>query len=59
MGDIRIITVPEADPVLTGMLHDIADQAGTNSFHDFCTWINCVTRRRCGTGHILASCHDR
>jgi len=39
-GDVRTVTVPKADPIPTGTLHDIADQAGAEDFHDFCEWVN-------------------
>jgi predicted RNA binding protein YcfA (HicA-like mRNA interferase family) len=41
-GEVRTVTVPKADPVPTGTLNDIADQAGANDFHDFCKWIDSV-----------------
>jgi predicted RNA binding protein YcfA (HicA-like mRNA interferase family) len=41
-GEVRTVTVPQADPIPTGTLHDIADQAGANDFHEFCRWIDGV-----------------
>lgn len=38
----RVVTVPRADPVPTGTLHDIADQAGADDFYEFCKWIDSV-----------------
>lgn len=39
-GEVRTVTVPQADPIPTGTLQGIADQAGANSFHDFCEWVD-------------------
>ena len=39
-GEVRTVTVPKADPIPTGTLHDIADQAGAEDFHDFCRWVD-------------------
>jgi len=39
-GDVRTVTVPKADPIPTGTLHDIADQAGAEDFHNFCEWVD-------------------
>lgn len=41
-GEVRTVTVPKADPIPNGTLHDIAKQAGANDFHDFCRWIDAV-----------------
>lgn len=41
-GEVRTVTVPQADPVPTGTLHDIAEQAGANDFREFCKWIDDV-----------------
>lgn len=38
--EVRTVTVPQADPIPIGTLHDIAEQAGANDFHDFCRWID-------------------
>ena len=37
-GEVRTVTVPRGDPISTGTLHDIADQAGAENFHEFCKW---------------------
>jgi predicted RNA binding protein YcfA (HicA-like mRNA interferase family) len=37
--EVRTVTVPRGDPIPIGTLHDIADQAGANDFHEFCEWI--------------------
>jgi len=39
-GDVRTVTVPKADPIPTEALHDIADQAGAENFHNFCEWVD-------------------
>lgn len=39
-GEVRTVTVPQADPIPIGTLQDIADQAGANDFHEFCSWID-------------------
>lgn len=39
-GEVRTVTVPKADPIPTGTLHDIADQAGAEDFHEFCKWVD-------------------
>jgi len=39
-GDVRTVTVPKADPIPTGTLQDIADQAGAEDFHEFCEWVD-------------------
>ena len=39
-GEVRTVTVPQADPVPTGTLQEIAEQAGANDFHEFCEWVN-------------------
>lgn len=39
-GDVRTVTVPQADPIPTGTLHDIADQAGADDFQEFCAWVD-------------------
>mgnify|MGYP005853120989 FL=1 len=41
-GEVRTVTAPKADPIPNGTLHDIADQAGANDFHNFCRWIDAV-----------------
>ncbi|PSP49799.1 type II toxin-antitoxin system HicA family toxin [Halobacteriales archaeon QH_3_68_24] len=38
-GEVRTVTVPQADPIPVGTLQDIADQAGARDFHDFCEWV--------------------
>ena len=38
--EVRTVTVPKADPIPTGTLHDIADQAGAEDFHSFCEWVD-------------------
>lgn len=39
-GEVRTVTVPHGDPIPIGTLHDIAEQAGAESFHAFCEWID-------------------
>ena len=39
-GDVRTVTVQKADPIPKGTLHDIADQAGAEDFHNFCEWVD-------------------
>jgi len=39
-GEVRTVTVPKADPIPNGTLHDIADQAGAEEFHEFCRWVD-------------------
>ena len=39
-GEVRTVTVPKAESIPTGTLHDIADQAGAEDFHSFCEWID-------------------
>ena len=39
-GEVRTVTVPKADPAPTGTLHDMADQAGAEDFHEFCRWVD-------------------
>ena len=39
-GEVRTVTVPKADPIPTGTLHDIADQAGAEDFREFCEWVD-------------------
>jgi predicted RNA binding protein YcfA (HicA-like mRNA interferase family) len=39
IGEVRTVTVPKADPIPTGTLQDIADQAGAKDFHEFCRWV--------------------
>jgi predicted RNA binding protein YcfA (HicA-like mRNA interferase family) len=39
-GEVRTVTVPQADPIPTGTLQSIAEQAGANDFHAFCRWID-------------------
>ena len=39
-GEVRTVTVPEGDPIPTGTLHGIADQAGAENFHEFCKWVD-------------------
>lgn len=38
--EVRTVTVPKADPIPTGTLKSIAEQAGADDFHDFCRWVN-------------------
>lgn len=38
-GEVRTVTVPRADPIPTGTLHNIAEQAGAEDFHAFCEWV--------------------
>jgi predicted RNA binding protein YcfA (HicA-like mRNA interferase family) len=38
--EVRTVTVPHGDPVSIGTLHDIADQAGAEDFHEFCEWVD-------------------
>jgi len=40
--EVRTVTVPRADPIPVGTLHDIADQAGADDFHSFCQWVDSV-----------------
>ena len=39
-GEVRTVTVPRGDPIPIGTVHDIADQAGAEDFHEFCKWVN-------------------
>jgi len=39
-GEVRMVTVPKADPVPVGTLQDIAEQAGAEDFHNFCEWVD-------------------
>ena len=39
-GEVRTVTVPKADPIPTGTLHDIANQAGAEDFREFCEWVD-------------------
>lgn len=39
-GEVRTVTVPKADPIPTGTLQSIAEQAGAEDFHAFCEWID-------------------
>lgn len=39
-GEVRTVTVPKADPIPTGTLHKIAEQAGAEDFHEFCKWVD-------------------
>jgi predicted RNA binding protein YcfA (HicA-like mRNA interferase family) len=39
-GEVRTVTVPQADTIPIGTLQEIADQAGANDFHDFCRWVD-------------------
>lgn len=39
-GEVRVVTVPYADPIPTGTLQAIAEEAGADDFHNFCEWIN-------------------
>lgn len=39
-GEVRTVTVPKADPVPVGTLHDIAAQAGAEDFQEFCKWVD-------------------
>lgn len=38
-GEVRTVTVPQGDPIPTGTLQDIAEQAGADDFHSFCEWV--------------------
>ncbi len=39
-GEVRVVTVPEADPIPIGTLQGIAEQAGAEDFHEFCRWVD-------------------
>lgn len=39
-GEVRTVTVPQADPIPTGTLRAIADQAGAEDFQEFCEWVD-------------------
>lgn len=39
-GEVRTVTVPKADPIPTGTLQSIAEQAGAEDFHAFCEWVD-------------------
>jgi predicted RNA binding protein YcfA (HicA-like mRNA interferase family) len=39
-GEVRTVTVPQADPIPIGTLRDIADQAGAEQFNEFCKWVD-------------------
>ena len=39
-GEVRTVTVPQADPIPTGTLRAIADQAGAEDFREFCEWVD-------------------
>lgn len=39
-GEVRTVTVPKGDPIPTGTLQAIAEQAGANDFHAFCEWVD-------------------
>lgn len=39
-GEVRTVTVPQADPIPVGTLRSIADQAGATDFHEFCRWVD-------------------
>lgn len=39
-GEVRTVTVPRADPIPTGTLQSIAEQAGAEDFHAFCEWVD-------------------
>ncbi|KAA9404712.1 type II toxin-antitoxin system HicA family toxin [Haloarcula hispanica] len=39
-ADRRRVTVPMHDSISTGTLRDIADQAGADSFQEFCREVN-------------------
>ena len=39
-GEVRTVTVPQADPIPTGTLQEIAEQAGAEDFHEFCKWVD-------------------
>ena len=39
-GEVRTVTVPKGAPIPVGTLHDIADQAGAEDFHNFCEWVD-------------------
>lgn len=38
--EVRTVTVPHGDPIPTGTLHDIAEQAVANDFQEFCAWVD-------------------
>lgn len=38
-GEVRVVTVPQADPIPVGTLRQIAKQAGANDFERFCEWV--------------------
>lgn len=37
--EVRTVTVPHGDPIPTGTLQAIAEQAGADDFHRFCEWV--------------------
>lgn len=39
-NEVRTVTVPQGEPIPIGTLQDIADQAGAEDFHEFCTWVD-------------------
>ena len=39
-GEVRTVTVPKNDPIRTGTLQAIAEQAGADDFHAFCEWVD-------------------
>jgi predicted RNA binding protein YcfA (HicA-like mRNA interferase family) len=39
-GEVRTVTVPKADPIPTGTLRSIAEQAGAEDFQEFCEWVD-------------------
>lgn len=39
-GESRTVTVPLHDRVRVGTLQSIAEQCGTNDFHEWCEWID-------------------
>lgn len=39
-GEVRTVTVPKADPIPTGTLRSIAEQAGADEFQEFCKWVD-------------------
>jgi len=38
--DVRVVSVPQDDPVPIGTLRNIAEQAGAEDFDKFCEWID-------------------
>ncbi len=38
--DSRTVSVPQHDPIRTGTLRNIMEQAGGEDFEEFCAWID-------------------